>query len=729
MNKIKLSEIWDNKTPRLRSEINSAENLYKTLIENIPQKIFCKDKDGRWLSINSAFAADLKIKPVECIGKTDYDFFPKELADKYRSDDRRIMKAGNIESIEEEYIQDGELRKVHTTKTPLRDRNGNVTGIMGIFWDVTESKKAEEKMRNLTKSLEKAQEVAHLGSWELDLVHNRLSWSDEVYRIFGLKPQEFSATYEAFLERVYPDDRQKVDDAYGGSLRENSDSYEIEHRVVRKDTGKVRVVNERCEHLRDATGKITRSVGTVQDITDQKRNFDNLKKQEQEMSIMNRIAQILLNTPDENMYNEILKVLLEVTDSKLGTFGYIDENGDLIVPSLTRGAWWDQCNVPEKDIKFPCVNWGDGTWPRALREKKSNFTNEISMRVPKGHIPIKRHLTIPIIFRGESVGLIQIANRESDYTVEDIRLLENLASQIAPGLVARLQRDREEKKRKLVENQIKETVGILTEASAAILSAATQVTSSMMETTTAITEASITVEEVRQSARISSEKAKNVSDSAQRAAQASQSGQKAATENLVIMNGIREQMDSIAQTIIRLSEQSQSIGGIIASVTDIADQSNLLAVNAAIEAARAGEQGKSFAVVAQEMKILATQSKQATTQVRNILFDIQKATAEAVMATEKGSKSVETGVKQSKLTGEAIGILSEVSNDAIMASSQIVASSHQQVVGMDQIGVAIQSINQAGNETAVSMTQTESSARNLHELGRKLKEMVDKFKK
>jgi PAS domain S-box-containing protein len=577
--------------------------------------------------------------------------------------------------------------------------------------------------------LEKAQEVAHLGSWELDLVHNRLSWSDEVYRIFGLKPQEFSATYEAFLERVYPDDRQKVDDAYGGSLRENSDSYEIEHRVVRKDTGKVRVVNERCEHLRDATGKITRSVGTVQDITDQKRNFDNLKKQEQEMSIMNRIAQILLNTPDENMYNEILKVLLEVTDSKLGTFGYIDENGDLIVPSLTRGAWWDQCNVPEKDIKFPCVNWGDGTWPRALREKKSNFTNEISMRVPKGHIPIKRHLTIPIIFRGESVGLIQIANRESDYTVEDIRLLENLASQIAPGLVARLQRDREEKKRKLVENQIKETVGILTEASAAILSAATQVTSSMMETTTAITEASITVEEVRQSARISSEKAKNVSDSAQRAAQASQSGQKAATENLVIMNGIREQMDSIAQTIIRLSEQSQSIGGIIASVTDIADQSNLLAVNAAIEAARAGEQGKSFAVVAQEMKILATQSKQATTQVRNILFDIQKATAEAVMATEKGSKSVETGVKQSKLTGEAIGILSEVSNDAIMASSQIVASSHQQVVGMDQIGVAIQSINQAGNETAVSMTQTESSARNLHELGRKLKEMVDKFKK
>jgi methyl-accepting chemotaxis protein len=194
------------------------------------------------------------------------------------------------------------------------------------------------------------------------------------------------------------------------------------------------------------------------------------------------------------------------------------------------------------------------------------------------------------------------------------------------------------------------------------------------------------------------------------------------------MDRIREQMDTIAQTVVRLSEQSQSIGGIIASVTDIADQSNLLAVNAAIEAAKAGEQGKGFAVVAQEIKNLAGQSKQSTLQVRNILNDVQKATSAAVMATEQGSKAVETGLKQSLQAGEAIRILAESINEAVQAATQIVASSQQQVVGMDQIGVAMQNINQAGTETAVSMVQSEKSAKNLNDLGQKLKEMVERFK-
>src|SRR5438128_9984713 len=108
----------------------------------------------------------------------------------------------------------------------------------------------------------------------------------------------------------------------------------------------------------------------------------------------------------------------------------------------------------------------------------------------------------------------------------------------------------------------------------------------------------------------------------------------------------REQMNSIAQIMVRLSEQNQAIGQIIASVDDLAQQSNLLAVNASIEAAKAGDQGKGFGVVANEVKSLAEQSRQATTRVRNILSDIQKATGAAVMATEQGSKSVESGLQQ-----------------------------------------------------------------------------------
>ena len=139
-----------------------------------------------------------------------------------------------------------------------------------IFEDITAHKAAEEEVLESEKRLNRSQEIAHLGSWELDLTNNKLSWSDEVYRIFGLKPQEFGATYEAFLQAVHPDDRKAVDDAYSGSLREGKDTYEIEHRVVRKSTGEIRFVHEKSEHIRDKNGKIIRSIGMVQDITERK---------------------------------------------------------------------------------------------------------------------------------------------------------------------------------------------------------------------------------------------------------------------------------------------------------------------------------------------------------------------------------------------------------------------------------------------------------------------------
>jgi methyl-accepting chemotaxis protein len=271
-------------------------------------------------------------------------------------------------------------------------------------------------------------------------------------------------------------------------------------------------------------------------------------------------------------------------------------------------------------------------------------------------------------------------------------------------------------------------VNILASSSSEILASTTQIASGSAETAAAISETTTTVEEVRQAAQLSSQKAKVLSDSANRVAEVSLNGQKAVDETVKGMNRIREQMDLVAQTVVRLSEQSQSIGGIIASVTDIADQSNLLAVNAAIEAAKAGDQGKGFAVVAQEIRNLAEQSKQATMQVRNILNDVQKATGAAVLATEQGNKAVEAGVIQSVQAGEAIRILTESSGEAVQVSTQIVASSQQQLVGMDQIGTAMLNINQAGMETAASMTQAEESAKNLHDLGQKLKELVEQFK-
>jgi len=127
--------------------IKDSESKYKALLENLPQKIFFKDKNSVYEFCNDNFARDLKVKDGEIFGKTDYDFFTKELAEKYRSDDKRIMEAGNTEDIEEEYIQDGQKVFVHTVKTPVKDENGNIVGILGIFWDITERKQAEEQLK------------------------------------------------------------------------------------------------------------------------------------------------------------------------------------------------------------------------------------------------------------------------------------------------------------------------------------------------------------------------------------------------------------------------------------------------------------------------------------------------------------------------------------------------------------------------------------------------------
>ena len=276
--------------------------------------------------------------------------------------------------------------------------------------------------------------------------------------------------------------------------------------------------------------------------------------------------------------------------------------------------------------------------------------------------------------------------------------------------------------------ELSEGINVLASSASEILASTAQVASGAAETGTAIAETTSTVEEVKQTAQVSSQKAKYVSDSAQKATQVAQTGRKSVDASIEGMKRIQAQMESIAESVVKLSEQSQAIGEIIASVNDLAEQSNLLAVNAAIEAAKAGEQGKGFAVVAQEVKSLAEQSKQATSQVRTILNDIQKATTAAVLATEQGSKAVESGVKQSAEAGEAIRQLADSIAEAAQAATQIAASSQQQLVGTDQVAMAMDNIKQASAQNVAGTKQTETAAHSLHELGQKLKRLVEQYK-
>ncbi len=260
-----------------------------------------------------------------------------------------------------------------------------------------------------------------------------------------------------------------------------------------------------------------------------------------------------------------------------------------------------------------------------------------------------------------------------------------------------------------------------------ILAMVQQLATSSSKTSSAIAETSVTVEDVKRAARLASEKAKNVADTSGSAVGVSEAGKKATEDTISVIHLIRDQMESISETVLRLSDHSLEIGNVIETVQDLAEQSNLLAVNASIEAARAGEQGKGFVVVAQEIKTLADQSREATARVRGILDDTRKWVGAVVMATEEGIKAVSSGVEQSAAAGEAILALANNVNTTAQAATVIHSTSEQQAQGVDQVSTAVGSVAQAMRQNSAGAKQLEEAAKKLGALGESLTVLVDQY--
>jgi PAS domain S-box-containing protein len=224
------------------------------------------------------------------------------------------------------------LKKVTASKTELEI-------------EMADRKKAEEKLRESENRLNRSQEIAHLGSWELDLATTSLSWSDEVYRIFGLKPQEFGATYQAFLDAVHPDDRAAVDAAYSSSLAEGRDTYEIEHRVVRKSTGEIRTVQEKCYHIRDGFGRVVRSVGMVHDITERKKAEEAVAQSE------NKYRRLYETSQDAIMARDLHANMIDCNQAYARMLGYSKQELEHIpVQQLIPEKWLEQREEVNKKV-------------------------------------------------------------------------------------------------------------------------------------------------------------------------------------------------------------------------------------------------------------------------------------------------------------------------------------------------------------------------------------------
>ena len=213
--------------------------------------------------------------------------------------------------------KNGSVVYLESSGMPIISANGKCMGYRGSSRDITARIISERALKESQQSLAHAQSIAHIGNWDWNILTNELQWTDEIYRIFGLEPQQFGATYEAFVDRIHPDDRDNVNEAVMWAVEDKKDYY-VEHRVVRPD-GETRIVTERGEVYRDEKGRPLRMVGVVQDVTDNRMaQRARLESEERLASFMNSATDIF-TLYDENMD------LIEINQAGLDMFGVTRE--------------------------------------------------------------------------------------------------------------------------------------------------------------------------------------------------------------------------------------------------------------------------------------------------------------------------------------------------------------------------------------------------------------------
>lgn len=388
--------------------LDSEQALRKTIEESIISGIATIDPEGRQTYVNKAFCKMVGWSKEELIGATPpFVYWPPEEMEKIR-EAFQVTLQGKIPPGGFELRlkrKNGERFYALILVSPLRDNQGNVAGWVASVGDITSRKQGEEALRKSEAGLAEAQRIAHLGNWDWNVVTNELQWSDEIYRIFGLTPHEFGATYEAFLDAVHPEDREFVKKAVNEALY--GMPYSIEHRIVLPD-GSIRIVNEKGEVTFGESSEPIRMVGTIQDITERKESEKALRDSQSKYAAIVDGFDGYIYIYSENYEIEFMNELLikHIGYDAVGRkCSQVFENMGDICPWCKK----DMALVNET-VRLEMHNQADNRWYYVINTPINNPDKSMSRMVIMQDITEKKDTEIRLIMSERLSALGQMAS-------------------------------------------------------------------------------------------------------------------------------------------------------------------------------------------------------------------------------------------------------------------------------------------------------------------------------
>jgi PAS domain S-box-containing protein len=428
----------------LKNSLELSEEKEKTrkYLDIVGVIVFALDENANVTMVNSYGCKTLGMTREEILGKNWIDnFIPSSERAEVKYVFNQIIK-GNInfpEFVENCVLaKNGEKRLISWRNRVIRDENGKITGTMSSGEDITERRKNEKKLYDVEKRFKTFFEYAPIGKSITAPDGKLLDVNAAFCSMLGYSKQEMETI--SFAEITHPDDVAKSSECVRSLLCMERDSYTMEKRYIHKN-GEVVWTHVATRLFKDDDNKPFYFLTHIIDITDR-------KQIEMEISIQSKIRTIFLLSDDADMFGEILNVILEPLGSNYGFLGYVDETGALVVPAIAEDIFHD-FQVPGKGVVFPKDVWGKSSCLMSIEKQKMILSDNPPINVFKGQPKVERFISTPIIFHNEIVGLLQIANKSTPYTDNEINIVKGVVDIIAPVLGARKKRNSLERERQL----------------------------------------------------------------------------------------------------------------------------------------------------------------------------------------------------------------------------------------------------------------------------------------